>query len=100
VFAIRTSSTTTTVTYGTIGQAPSLTPPADDSCVASGLAAGQPAYWQPVQSLVSQQVTGADEWLETGTLVFRGIAATSQQGYFHYNCTAGVADGEPGIAVP
>jgi molecular chaperone DnaJ len=100
VFATRTSGATTTVTYGAIGQAPSLTPPADDSCVASGLATGQPAYRQPVQSLVSQHVTGADEWLETGTLVFRGIAASSQQGYFHYNCTAGIADGEPGIAVP
>jgi hypothetical protein len=100
VFTIRTSGATTTVTYGAIGQAPSLTPPADDSCVASGLATGQPAYRQPVQSLVSQHVTGADEWLETGTLVFRGIAAAGQQGYFHYNCTAGIADGEPGIAVP
>jgi molecular chaperone DnaJ len=100
VFATRTSGATTTVTYGAIGQAPSLTPPADDSCVASGLATSQPAYRQPVQSLVSQHVTGADEWLETGTLVFRGIVATSQQGYFHYNCTAGIADGEPGIAVP
>jgi hypothetical protein len=100
VFAVRTSGATMTVTYGAIGQAPSLTPPADDSCVAGGLATGQPAYRQPVRSLVSQQVTGADEWLETGTLVFRGIAATSQQGYFHYNCTVGIADGEPGIAVP
>jgi molecular chaperone DnaJ len=100
VFAIRTSGATTTVTYGTIGQAPSLTPPADDACVASGVATGQATYWQPVQSLVSQRVTGAEEWLETGTLVFRGIAATGQQGYFHYNCTAGIADGEPGIAVP
>ena len=100
VFAIRTSGATTTVSYGAIGQAPSLTPPADDSCVASGLSTGQPTFWQPVRSLVSQHVTGADEWLETGTLVFRGIAATGQQGYFHYNCTAGIADGEPGIAVP
>jgi molecular chaperone DnaJ len=100
VFAIRTSGATTMVTYGTIGQAPALTPPADDACVASGLTAGQATYWQPVQSLVSRQVSGADEWLETGTLVFRGIAATSQQRYFHYNCTAGIADGEPGIAVP
>jgi DnaJ-like protein len=100
VFAVHTSGATTTVTYGAIGQAPSVTPPADDSCVASGLSTGQPTYLQPVQSLVSQQVTGAAEWLETGTLVFRGISATSQQGYFHYNCTAGIADGEPGIAVP
>ena len=100
VFAIHTSGATTTVSYGAIGQAPSLTPPADDSCVASGPATGQATYRQPVQSLVSQHVTGADEWLETGTLVFRGTAATSQQGYFHYNCTAGIADGEPGTAVP
>jgi DnaJ domain len=100
VFTVRTSDATTTVTYGAIGQAPSLTPPADGACIASSSAAGQPAYRQPVQSLVSQQVTGADEWLETGTLVFRGIAAAGQPGYFHYNCTAGIADGEPGIAVP
>jgi hypothetical protein len=100
VFTVRTSGATTTVTYGAIGQAPSLTPPADGACIATRSAAGQPAYRPPVQSLVSQQVTGAAEWLETGTLVFRGIAAAAQQGYFHYNCTAGLADGEPGIAVP
>ena len=100
VFTIDTAGPTTTVTYGAIGQAPPLTPPADGACVASGPPAGQPAYRQPVQSLVGQQVTGAAEWLETGTLVFRGIDATSQPGYFHYNCLAGIANGEPGIAVP
>jgi DnaJ domain len=100
VFTIQTSDATTTVTYGAIGQAPVLTPPADAACVASGAAPGPPTYWQPVQSLVSQRVTGAAEWLETGTLVFRGIVASSQPGYFHYNCLAGIADGEPGIAVP
>jgi hypothetical protein len=100
VFTIHTAGATTMVTYGAIGQAPPLTPPADGACIASSSTAGQPAYWQPVQSLVGQQVTGAAEWLETGTLVFGGIGATSQQGHFHYNCDAGIADGEPGIAVP
>jgi DnaJ domain len=100
VFTMSAAGATTTVTYGAIGQAPPLIPPADGACVASSSAGGQPDYGHPAQSLVGQQVTGAAEWLETGTLVFRDIEAASRPGYFHYNCAADLAHGEPGIAVP
>ena len=46
-------------------------------------------------------IGGGPAGIMLGFLLARqGIAATSQQGYFHYNCTAGIADGEPGTAVP
>ena len=105
VFGIHTSGTTTSVTYGAIGRANSAelsrTPPADGTCVDRGAATGPPSYRQPVQSLVSQQAAGPDEWLQTGTLVFHGVIANDRPGsYFHYDCAADVVDGAPGIAVP
>jgi len=105
VFAVHTSGATTTVTYGAIGGPagslePSLIPPANDSCVDSDYTTSQYTYWQPVQSLVSQQVAGAAEWFETGTLVFRDTATDSPRGNFYYNCAEDIPGGEPGIAIP
>jgi hypothetical protein len=105
VFAVHTSGATTSVTYGAVGGPagslePSLIPPANDSCVDSDYTTSQYTYWQPVQSLVSQQVTSATEWFETGTLVFRDTTANSPRGNFYYNCAEDVPGGEPGIAIP
>jgi len=104
VFAIHTSGATTTVTYGAVGQAPATelsgTPPADDACVDSGQGSGLLTYWHPSKSLVSHQVAGTAEWLETGILVFDGVTDSRQGSYFHYDCADDLASDAPGIAVP
>jgi hypothetical protein len=104
VFAVSTSGATTTVSYSAVGPGssaePSLASPAADSCVYDGGEAGRPADWKPEQTLISQRVSGTAEWLETGTLVFRGISASGRRGDFYDNCTHGIPVGEAGIAVP
>jgi DnaJ domain len=103
VFAVSTSGATTTVSYSAIGPGssvePSLTSPAADSCVYTG-ETGQSAYRKPEQSLISQRVTGTAEWLETGTLVFHGLSASSRRGDFYYNCAHDIPVGETGISIP
>jgi hypothetical protein len=102
VFAVQTSGATTTVSYGAIGQAgtASFTPPANDSCIHPGSPNSRFSYSLPVQSLVSQQVIGAAEWFETGTLVFHGSTADGQQTSLYYNCAEATPSGQPGVAVP
>jgi len=83
---------------------PLLRPSATKPAIGNTRSTDQPVEeftsWQPVQSLVSQQVTGAAEWFETGTLVFGAIPADSQQTSFYYNCAEDNPGGQPGIAVP
>lgn len=104
VFAVRASAGTTTVTFGAIGGphgslVASLIPPADDACIDSDYTTSQHTYWQPVKALVSQQVTGSAEWLETGTLVFRGSAAVTPRGIFYYDCAEDTTQWEPGFGL-
>jgi len=88
VLAAHTWGDVTTVSYAAIGNnnGLSLNPPADDACIGSNGPSTAATYWQPVQDQVSQQVNGGQEWLRTGTLVFRGSDGQSPQGYFAYNC--------------
>jgi hypothetical protein len=53
-----------------------------------------------VRVLVGQQITGSDEWLSLGTLVFRGTSANSPQGSLFYDCATDAELGPLGILVP
>jgi hypothetical protein len=107
IFAAHTSGAATAVTYGAIGGVDdlSLIPPADDACIDSDSTTSQATYWQPVRALVSQQITGKQEWFSTGTLVFHGTRANSPQGTFFYDCAEANAENSSlfdlwGIPVP
>jgi hypothetical protein len=103
VFAARTTGGVTTVTYGAVGddEFDSLNPPADDACVDGGGPLNTATFWQPVRDLVSQRVNGTQEWLSTGTLVFRDSREQSPRGRFYYNCDQDTRLGPPsGIIVP
>jgi hypothetical protein len=101
IFASQTSGAVTTVTYGAIGaRYDPLIPSDDDACIDADVRTGPDNYWQPVRVLVGQQITGSDEWLSLGTLVFRGTSANSPQGSFFYDCATDTELGPPGIPVP
>ena len=100
VYGTRDDGTTTTVSYTATGPAGSPAP-ASQACVIKLASDGQPVHWRPVQSTVTQRVTGTGGWLETGTLIFQ--LPPGRPDYFTGDCASAVADatsGELGVRLP
>jgi len=101
VYGTHDDGTSTTVSYTAAGP-PGAPAPASQACVLKLTSDGQPVHWQPVQSTVTQRVTGTGGWLETGTLVFR--LPPGRPDYFTGDCVGAVEDassgGELGVRLP